>query len=59
MAELVLQATSIEHEAGGVAVNGFLLDMSVLFENFVTVALREALAPYGGHVIGQETNYLD
>ncbi len=60
LAELVLRATSIEHESGGVAVNGFLLDMPRLFEEFVTVALREALvAAYGGRVRGQERNYLD
>lgn len=45
LAELVLRATSVEHESGGVAVNGFLLDMPRLFEDFVTVALREVLAP--------------
>ena len=51
LAELVLRATSIEHESGTVAVNGFLLDMPGLFEDFVTVALREALvSAYGGRV---------
>jgi 5-methylcytosine-specific restriction enzyme subunit McrC len=43
-----------------VAVNGFLLDMPRLFEDFVTVALREALVPpYGGHVADQDRNYFD
>jgi 5-methylcytosine-specific restriction enzyme subunit McrC len=60
LAELVLRATSVEHESGGIAVNGFLLDMPKLFEDFVTTALREALvATYGGRVEGQERNYLD
>jgi 5-methylcytosine-specific restriction enzyme subunit McrC len=60
LAELVLRATSVEHESGGIAVNGFLLDMPQLFEDFVTTALQEALvATYGGRVQGQETNYLD
>jgi 5-methylcytosine-specific restriction enzyme subunit McrC len=60
LAELVLRATSVEHESGGVAVNGFLLDMPKLFEDFVTVALREALAgEYGGRVAGQPRYYLD
>jgi 5-methylcytosine-specific restriction enzyme subunit McrC len=40
LAELVLRATSVEHSAGLVAINGFLLDMPRLFEDFVTVALR-------------------
>jgi 5-methylcytosine-specific restriction enzyme subunit McrC len=60
LAELVLCATSVEHESGGIAINGFLLDMPKLFEDFVTTALREALvATHGGRVQGQETNYLD
>ena len=60
LAELVLRATSIEHERGGVAVNGFLLDMPRLFEDFVTVALREALvAAYGGRVDDQDRNHFD
>ena len=60
LAELVLRATSIEHGPGGIAVNGFLLDMPRLFEDFVTVALREALvARYGGRVVGQDRSYFD
>jgi 5-methylcytosine-specific restriction enzyme subunit McrC len=60
IAELVLRATSVEHEFGGVAVNGFLLDMPKLFEDFVTVALREALVPvYGGRVSGQDRSHFD
>ena len=60
LAELVLHATSVEHEIGRVAVNSFLLDMPKLFEDFVTVALREALvAEYGGRVSGQDRNHFD
>jgi 5-methylcytosine-specific restriction enzyme subunit McrC len=60
LAELVLRATSFEYESGGVAVNGFLLDMSQLFEDFVATALREALvAAYGGRVQDQATSYFD
>ena len=60
LAELVLQATSVEHSPGGVTVNGFLLDMPRLFEDFITVALREALvAAYGGRVDDQDRHYLD
>ena len=60
LAELVLRATSFEHFAGPVAVNGFLLDMPVLFEDFVTVALREALeGSHGGRVVAQPRYYLD
>jgi 5-methylcytosine-specific restriction enzyme subunit McrC len=60
LAELVLRATSAEHAAGAVAVNGFLLDMPQLFEDFVTVALREAIEElHGGRVVAQSRHYLD
>ena len=40
--------------------NGFLLDMPRLFEDFVTVALREALvSAYGGRVDDQDQNHFD
>jgi 5-methylcytosine-specific restriction enzyme subunit McrC len=55
VAELVLRATSIEHGPGGVTVTGFLFDMPTVFEEFVTVALREALeTAHGGRVVGQD-----
>ncbi|MGH3393237.1 MAG: McrC family protein [Streptosporangiaceae bacterium] len=60
VAELILGATSVEHGSGGVAVNGFLLDMPALFEDFVTVTLREALSgEYGGRVDAQGGYKLD
>ena len=60
LAELVLRATSVEHDRGGVAVNGFLLDMPQLLEEFVTVALREAIVPvYGGRLAGQDRSHFD
>jgi 5-methylcytosine-specific restriction enzyme subunit McrC len=60
LAELVLRATSAEHAAGAVAVSGFLLDMPQLFEDFVTVALREAIEGlHRGKVVGQSRHYMD
>lgn len=60
LAELVLRATSAEHAAGSVAINGFLLDMPQVFEDFVTVALREAIEDScGGRVVAQSRHYLD
>ena len=60
LAELVLRATSVEDEFGAVAVNGFLLDMPKLFEEFVTVAIRDALVlTYGGRVTDQDRNHFD
>ncbi|WP_432065790.1 McrC family protein [Streptomyces sp. C10-9-1] len=49
LAETVLRRESPEHLPGDATVDGFLLDMNKLFEDFVCVALREALAAYGGH----------
>jgi 5-methylcytosine-specific restriction enzyme subunit McrC len=60
LASLVLDATSIEHQTGNIAVNGFLLDMPSVFEQFVTVALREAITErFGGRVEDQVHYYLD
>jgi 5-methylcytosine-specific restriction enzyme subunit McrC len=60
LAELVIRATSVEEGTGGVTVNGFLLDMPTLFEDFVTVALREALVTaYGGRVDDQDPHQFD
>ena len=52
--------TSVEHAAGTVAVNGFLIDMPQLFQDFVTVALREALeGAYGGRLAAEPLHHLD
>ncbi|MER5622610.1 hypothetical protein ABT061_16350 [Streptosporangium sp. NPDC002544] len=59
LAELVLRGASVEHRPGDVTVNGFLFDMARVFEDFVTVALREALADIGGHCALQATHHLD
>jgi 5-methylcytosine-specific restriction enzyme subunit McrC len=60
LAELVLHTTSIEYGEGGVAVNGLLLDMPKVFEDFLTTALREELeASYGGRVRSQLVRHLD
>lgn len=60
LSELVLRGTSFEHVAGDVAVTGFLLDMPVLFEEFVTKALGDALVgAYGGRMHAQDWNPFD
>jgi 5-methylcytosine-specific restriction enzyme subunit McrC len=43
LAKLILRATSFELGAGGVRSSAFLVDMNAVFEDFVVVALREAL----------------
>jgi 5-methylcytosine-specific restriction enzyme subunit McrC len=44
LAAIVLRGASIEHLVGAVRIDGFLFDMNKIFEDFVTVALREALS---------------
>jgi 5-methylcytosine-specific restriction enzyme subunit McrC len=60
LAELVLAGRSVETAEGVVAVNGLMLDMARVFEEFLTVALRERIeGRYGGRVVAQEIGYLD
>ncbi|MEV5144907.1 restriction endonuclease [Streptomyces sp. NPDC052727] len=62
LAEAVLRGTSPEHRPAGadaLAVDGFLLDMNKLFEDFVTVALREALLEHGLTARLQDAHHLD
>ena len=44
LARLILAGTSFDVEPGGIAASAFLIDMNKVFEDFVVVALREALA---------------
>ncbi|MGW4276962.1 McrC family protein [Streptomyces seoulensis] len=59
LAGAVLDDSSIEHRPGGLRVDGFLFDMNKLFEDFVTVALREALRGAGRTVRLQDSHHLD
>ncbi|MFD4762746.1 McrC family protein [Streptomyces sp. NPDC058439] len=62
LAEAVLHGTSPEHRPAGadpLAVDGFLLDMNKLFEDFVTVALREAFREHGLTARLQDPQHLD
>jgi 5-methylcytosine-specific restriction enzyme subunit McrC len=59
LAELILQASSVEYCLGPVRSSGFLLDMAQVFEDFVCVALREALAVHGGEARLQASHFLD
>ncbi|MEU9942638.1 McrC family protein [Streptomyces lavendulae] len=59
LARAVLDGSSPEHTPGGLRIDGFLFDMNRLFEDFVTVALREALR--GSDLTGalQDPHHLD
>lgn len=53
LAERILRASSIDAAKGPLAATAFVFDMNRVFEDFVTVALREALDCYGGTVTAQ------
>ncbi len=59
LAELILAGDSFEQRVGEVEVSGFVFDMWKVYEDFVTIALKEALAPNGGHVYLQSRIHLD
>ncbi|MFJ9856212.1 McrC family protein [Streptomyces albogriseolus] len=62
LCEAVLRGSSPEHLAPGadpLAVDGFLFDMNQLFEDFVTVALSEALEEHGLAPRLQDPHHLD
>ncbi|MET8728973.1 restriction endonuclease [Streptomyces parvus] len=62
LAEAVLRGTSPEHRPPGadpLSIHGFLLDMNKLFEDFVTVGLREALREHGLTARMQDAHHLD
>ncbi|GAA3477782.1 McrC family protein [Streptomyces yanii] len=59
LAQVVLDGASAEHAPGGLRIDGFLFDMNQLFEDFVTVALREALRGSGRTARLQDNHHLD
>ncbi|KAB1980799.1 McrC family protein [Streptomyces triticiradicis] len=59
LARLVLEGSSVEHAPGGLRIDGFLFDMNKLFEDFVTVALRDALRGTGHTARLQDPHHLD
>ncbi|WP_217253922.1 McrC family protein [Streptomyces sp. AC602_WCS936] len=59
LAQAILDGASAEHAPGGLRIDGFLFDMNQLFEDFVTVALREALRGSGSVARLQDSHHLD
>lgn len=60
LAELILRGNSLEYDGEVVRVDGLLVDMWRVFESFVGAALAEALRPYGGRSVEQDTaHHLD
>ncbi|GAA0628444.1 McrBC 5-methylcytosine restriction system component [Sporichthya brevicatena] len=54
LARMVLRARSVDVRDRGVHASGFLVNMNAVFEDFVTVALTEALARHGGRCVPQD-----
>lgn len=59
LARVVLDGSSAEHAPGGLRIDGFLIDMNLLFEDFVTVALREAFRGSAMRGVLQDHLHLD
>jgi 5-methylcytosine-specific restriction enzyme subunit McrC len=57
LAEVILRGGSVELAPGPVRVDGLLVDMAAVFEDFVTAALAEALARYGLRVRPQDRRH--
>jgi 5-methylcytosine-specific restriction enzyme subunit McrC len=58
LAELVLRGASYELDGGtGVRADGLMLEMWRVFEDFLCVALAEALCPYGGRTRLQDRRH--
>jgi 5-methylcytosine-specific restriction enzyme subunit McrC len=59
LARAVLEDSSAEHAAGALRIDGFLFNMNKLFEDFVTVALREAFRGTDRSCRLQDSHHLD
>jgi 5-methylcytosine-specific restriction enzyme subunit McrC len=59
LAELILHASSIDAPRGQLVATAFVFDMNKVFEDFLSVALREAMQPFGGEVRAQWSGWLD
>ncbi len=59
LAEIVLRNQSAEPGPGGVTIAAFVVSMAKVFEDFVTIALREALAAWPGQTTAQYPDHLD
>ena len=59
LAELVLGEGSVNQVPGNLRIDGFLVNMAKVFEDFMTAALSAALVPYGGACRAQGPWWLD
>ena len=59
LSRLILRHGAFESGRGEVRASGFLMDMNVVFQEFVTVALREALGVSGSAFLERNVRSLD
>lgn len=59
LAEVVLRSSSFEPGADGLEIDGFVVDMAKVFEDFVCTALGDRLRGSGGRVRTQDHWHLD
>ena len=65
LSRIVLQHTAFEAQSNSVRASGFLMDMNVVFQEFVTTALREKLGSFAGtlcsdkELVGRRKIYFD
>lgn len=59
LARLAMAGRSLDQPPGSKLASGFMFDLSTVFENWLTVVLRRALAPYGGRLAAQFRTHLD
>ena len=57
LAALILAEASVSDRAGRIGSTTFVFDMNKVFEDFVTIAFREAMARHGGDVRSQKKPY--
>lgn len=57
LARMVLHSRSVDVLDSGVRATGFLVNMNTVFEDFVAIALTEALAPSGGRCVAQDRRH--
>lgn len=59
LAEIILRNMSAEAGLGRHSVASFVVNMAVVFEDFLTTALKESLDRYAGETVGQYQAFLD
>ncbi len=59
LAELILRDNAVDQIPGSARVNGFLVDMAKVFEDFVTAAMARELERLGGRCRAQDRHHLD